>query len=73
VTLKELQPATRVRVLVGPEGGLEDSEINAAEVNGYQTVRLGPRILRTETAALATLTALQILWGDLAGQASSAT
>ncbi len=70
-TLKDLQPATRVRVLVGPEGGLEDGEINKAESNGFQPVRLGPRILRTETAALATLAALQTLWGDLAAQSSS--
>lgn len=73
MTLKDLQPEKRVRVLVGPEGGLEDSEINAAEANGFHTVRLGPRILRTETASLATLTALQTLWGDLASQASSGT
>lgn len=72
MTLKDLQPATRVRVLVGPEGGLEDGEINAAEANDFQTVCLGPRILRTETAALATLTALQTLWGDLATQSSDA-
>ncbi len=67
-TLKDLQPASHVRVLVGPEGGLEEREIRAAEANGFQAVRLGPRILRTETAALATLTALQVLWGDLASQ-----
>lgn len=69
-TLKEIAPARRVRVLIGPEGGLEDTEINKAESNGFQTVRLGPRILRTETAALATLAALQTLWGDLANQSS---
>lgn len=70
MTLKELAPATRVRVLIGPEGGLEDDEISMAEKNGFQTIRLGPRILRTETAALATLAALQTLWGDLAAQSS---
>jgi len=72
-TLKDLRPAARVRVLIGPEGGLEDNEISEAEANDFQTVRLGPRILRTETAALATLAALQTLWGDLATQASSDT
>lgn len=69
-TLKDLEPATRIRVLIGPEGGLEDSEISEAEANSFQTICLGPRILRTETAALATLTALQTLWGDLATQSS---
>jgi len=70
MALKDLKPATHVRVLIGPEGGLDDNEINAAEANGFQTVSLGPRVLRTETAALATLAALQTLWGDLAIQAS---
>lgn len=67
-TLKDLQPASHVRVLIGPEGGLEEGEIQAAEARGFQAIRLGPRTLRTETAALATLTALQVLWGDLASQ-----
>ena len=67
-TLKDLQPASHVRVLIGPEGGLEEGEVQAAEAKGFQTIGLGPRILRTETAALATLTALQVLWGDLASQ-----
>ncbi len=70
-TLKDLQPASRVRVLVGPEGGLDEGEISKAEANGFQAIQLGPRILRTETAALATLAALQTLWGDLAAQSSS--
>ncbi|TCK17150.1 16S rRNA m(3)U-1498 methyltransferase [Thiogranum longum] len=64
-TLKDLQPASDIRILIGPEGGLQEDEIRAAEANGFQAIRLGPRILRTETAALATLTALQVLWGDL--------
>jgi 16S rRNA (uracil1498-N3)-methyltransferase len=69
-TLKDLPTANRVRVLVGPEGGLEEEEIHSAETYGFQAVCLGPRILRTETAALATLTALQVLWGDLSTQSS---
>lgn len=72
MTLKDLSPVSRVRVLIGPEGGLDDDEIHSAETNGFQTVCLGPRILRTETAALATLSALQVLWGDLSTQVSDA-
>ncbi len=68
VALKDLQATDRVRVLIGPEGGLEAHEVRDAEANGFQAIRLGPRILRTETAALATLTALQVLWGDLSSQ-----
>ena len=52
-------------ILVGPEGGLTDAEQARAEEQGYVPVKLGPRILRTETAAVAAVTALQVLWGDL--------
>lgn len=55
----------RVRVLIGPEGGLSEAEREAALAAGYRGVVLGPRILRTETAAMAALTALQLTWGDL--------
>ena len=54
-----------VSVLIGPEGGLTDSEERVAQQHGYMPIRLGPRTLRTETAAVAALTALQTLWGDL--------
>jgi len=63
--LTDIRPATVIQVLIGPEGGLDDEEIRKAEEHGFQRIRLGPRILRTETAALATLTAVQTLWGDL--------
>ena len=43
---------TRVLIIIGPEGGFSDTEIKAARKAGVQTVSLGPRILRTETAAL---------------------
>ena len=63
--LRELQrPQKPIEVLVGPEGGLTDAEADAAQRAGYQPVRLGPRVLRTETAAPALLAALQALWGD---------
>lgn len=52
-------------VLIGPEGGISDGEKSAAQVAGFQCVRLGPRILRTETAPVVALTALQLRWGDL--------
>lgn len=54
-----------ITLLVGPEGGLAPEELGAADAAGYRTLRLGPRTLRTETAALASLAALQSLWGDL--------
>jgi 16S rRNA (uracil1498-N3)-methyltransferase len=52
---------------VGPEGGFADSELAQAMREGFVAVRLGPRVLRTETAALAALAALQTAAGDLAG------
>jgi 16S rRNA (uracil1498-N3)-methyltransferase len=56
--------ATRIVLLAGPEGGLSASEGDAARRWNFQPVRLGPRILRTETAALAALAAIQLRWGD---------
>jgi 16S rRNA (uracil1498-N3)-methyltransferase len=58
-------PKTKICVLVGPEGGFSDTEYEDAEIAGFRVVSLGPRILRTETAAVATLSILQSLWGDL--------
>jgi len=65
VSLRELAPARgRVILLAGPEGGLSLGEAQAAQSRGFAPVRLGPRVLRTETAALAALAAIQALWGD---------
>jgi 16S rRNA (uracil1498-N3)-methyltransferase len=58
--------SANITLLVGSEGGLTDQEVKFAEQHGFIGVRLGPRILRTETAALAAITAMQILWGDMA-------
>jgi 16S rRNA (uracil1498-N3)-methyltransferase len=58
-------PERSVTLLVGPEGGLEQGEEQFALRAGFSAVRLGPRILRTETAALATIAALQCFAGDL--------
>jgi 16S rRNA (uracil1498-N3)-methyltransferase len=55
-----------VAVAVGPEGGLDEEEIEAFRLAGFQTMRLGPRVLRTETAAIAALAYLQGRYGDLA-------
>lgn len=55
----------RVELLIGPEGGLDDAEIVGATAAGFTPVRLGPRVLRTETAGMVALTVLQALWGDL--------
>ena len=54
-----------ISLLIGPEGGLDANEILLATQNGFQPVRMGPRILRTETAAIAAIAALQTLYGDL--------
>lgn len=58
-----------VTLLIGPEGGLSDSERDRAIASGLQAVRLGPRILRTETAVIAAISAVQTLWGDLGASA----
>lgn len=55
----------RVCLLSGPEGGFSDDERAQARYAGFQGVQLGPRVLRTETAVLTALTAVQLLWGDL--------
>ena len=57
-------PQHGVTMLIGPEGGLDETEIRAAEQARYRPVRLGPRILRTETAAVTALAAMQAIWGD---------
>ncbi len=57
---------TSVALLIGPEGGLSEAEIAAAENAGFEALKLGPRVLRTETAPLAALSVLQSRWGDLA-------
>lgn len=54
-----------VQMLIGPEGGLDEEEIALAAHVGFTALRLGPRILRTETAAITALAALQCLSGDL--------
>ncbi|HSE11495.1 MAG TPA: 16S rRNA (uracil(1498)-N(3))-methyltransferase [Rudaea sp.] len=50
---------------VGPEGGFSDNDTALLKHSGFRALRLGPRILRTETAGTAALAALQALWGDM--------
>jgi 16S rRNA (uracil1498-N3)-methyltransferase len=57
------QPAS-VALLVGPEGGFSEQEVEMAMSSGFAGLTLGPRILRTETAALAALSVFQFQWGD---------
>ena len=60
------RPKTGVCILVGPEGGLSDQEKQLAGANGLTGIRMGPRIMRTETAPLAAIAAIQVCWGDFA-------
>jgi len=64
-------PRGAVSLLIGPEGGLSGQEIAAAEAAGFIPLRLGPRVLRTETAALAAISVLQWRWGDFTVGADS--
>jgi len=59
-------PTTKVCLLIGPEGGFSETEYEDADIAGFTAVSLGPRVLRTETAAVAALSVLQSRWGDLA-------
>ncbi len=65
IRLTELaKPAGEIQLLIGAEGGLSPQEIDTATANGFQSILLGPRILRTETAALTAIASMQTLWGD---------
>lgn len=55
----------RIGVVIGPEGGMSESEIEAMRAEGVLPVTLGPRILRAETAAVTSVAMVQALWGDL--------
>jgi 16S rRNA (uracil1498-N3)-methyltransferase len=65
VSLRNVSAAARLTLLIGPEGGLSEDEARSAERYGFARLALGPRVLRTETAGIAALAALQALWGDL--------
>ncbi|STZ75769.1 16S rRNA (uracil(1498)-N(3))-methyltransferase [Bergeriella denitrificans] len=64
-TLNRITPAPEGLIfMVGPEGGWTEQEEQQAFAAGFQSVTLGKRVLRTETAALAAIAAMQTLWGD---------
>jgi len=65
-SLTKIPKSTEIILLSGPEGGFSDFEIEQAMSKGYQSVQLGPRILRTETAGPTAIAICQSLWGDLA-------
>lgn len=65
-TLKAVSVSESIVLLIGPEGGLSFEEKQIAEQKGFQGIRLGPRILRTETAGVVAISLLQYLTGDLA-------
>ncbi len=54
----------KIQLLIGAEGGLSQAEIDLATSHGFQSIILGPRILRTETAAVTAIATMQTLWGD---------
>lgn len=66
-TIRQLpnMSAAGVRLLIGSEGGLSPEEIAMTEKEGFTEVLLGKRVLRTETASLAAITALQVCFGDI--------
>lgn len=61
----QAQNPRSVALLVGPEGGLSEPEVSLAEAAGFDRLRLGPRVLRTETAPAVALSVMGALWGDL--------
>ena len=63
--LRDIAPVSQsLRLMIGPEGGWTPAEEQAALDAGVQTITLGKRVLRTETAAMAAMAAMQVLWGD---------
>jgi 16S rRNA (uracil1498-N3)-methyltransferase len=60
----DIQPGASIALFVGPEGGFSEAEVEQCLQQGFDCVRFGPRVLRTETAPLAILAALQAIWGD---------
>lgn len=61
----DLEPGAAAEVAIGPEGGFADEELDALDIAGFVRIGLGPRILRTETAAIAAVTWLQTRFGDM--------
>lgn len=55
----------QIALLIGPEGGLSEDEVRFAQQHQFSAIALGPRVLRTETAPVVALTALNMRWGDI--------
>ena len=64
--LRGERPPAGCVLLIGPESGLTENECENAQQHGFTGIRLGPRVLRTETAGVAAIAAIQALWGDFA-------
>lgn len=62
---REIDPTQPIQLLVGPEGGLGERDVQTALAAGFASASLGPRVLRTETAGIAALAVIQSRWGDL--------
>ena len=63
-TLYDLQPQQDIQIVIGPEGGLAQAELDVLQRAGFAGVRMGPRVFRSETAAVSACVMLQTLWGD---------
>lgn len=63
--LQSMATPGSIALLIGPEGGLTEAEVAAAQASGFEPVAFGPRVMRTETAPVAACAILQYLWGDL--------
>ncbi|MFW1677299.1 16S rRNA (uracil(1498)-N(3))-methyltransferase [Pontibacter sp. JAM-7] len=63
--LEDISRPGSVALLIGPEGGLTEAEVELAMQHGFQPLALGPRVMRTETAPVAALSILNYLWGDM--------
>ena len=64
IGLSQVQETSNATILIGPEGGLTEKEVSDSEFAGYQSVHIGKRVLRTETASLAAIANMQLLWGS---------
>ena len=64
IGLSQVQKTSKATILIGPEGGLTEKEVSDSEVAGYQSINIGKRVLRTETASLAAIANMQLLWGS---------
>lgn len=61
----EPQKNNQIFLLIGPEGGLSEKEVQVSESKGFNSIALGPRVLRTETAPVVALSVINTLWGDI--------